>query len=207
MYCPTCSTQSADGAKFCKTCGMNLTAVTQALSGGVVVISDPVRDREYKRARRQISDGIQGAAIGAAFIVAGSLDYFLVTGKAGYIISLGLALVGVIKLFKSIGSIIDAKVGPKMLDQAMQQRGTGGLSHSQGLPPISVKPSQRLAADAGKAATGPSHTRPVSLENNPAAAAFLEEQPRIATGRINREYSSPLKKRDKDDELLSNLRN
>jgi hypothetical protein len=185
---------------------MNLTVITQALSGGVAVVSDPLRDREYKRARRQISDGIQGAAIGAALAVAASLAYFVIGGKFGYIAALGLALLGVIKLFKSIGSIIDARVGPKLLDQA-PPRATGGLSSSQPLPPVSLRPSQRLASDSIKAPSAPAHTRPVSLENNPAAAAFLEEAPRHTTGRINREYSSPLKKRDKDDEVLSNLRN
>ena len=69
MYCPGCSTQAAEGAKFCKSCGMNLSVVTQALSGGVSV-SDPLRDREFKRARKQVSDGIQGLAIGSAVIVA-----------------------------------------------------------------------------------------------------------------------------------------
>jgi hypothetical protein len=59
MYCPGCSTQANDGAKFCKSCGLNLSVITQALNGGMVV-SDPIRDREFKRARKQISDGIHG---------------------------------------------------------------------------------------------------------------------------------------------------
>src|SRR5256886_4127486 len=40
MFCPSCSTQSIEGAKFCKSCGMNLTIITQAISGSVVVRSE-----------------------------------------------------------------------------------------------------------------------------------------------------------------------
>ncbi|HWP41945.1 MAG TPA: hypothetical protein VNO14_01830, partial [Blastocatellia bacterium] len=169
MYCPGCSTQSIEGAKFCKSCGMNLTAITQALNGGVI-ISDPVRDREYKRARKQITDGIQGVAIGAGILVAAALTYFIIPGNSYvYGTVLALALVGIIKLFRSIGSIIDAKVGQKLLDPALQPRGTGGLSASQPLPPppVAVRPSQRLVPDPARP-PAPS-TRPVSIEQRPAA--------------------------------------
>jgi len=212
MYCPGCSTQSIEGAKFCKSCGMNLTAITQALNGGVV-ISDPVRDREYKRARKQVTDGIQGAAIGAGILVAAALTYFLIP-KNTYIYGVGLvlALVGIIKLFRSVGSIIDAKVGQKFLDPALQPRGTGGLSASQPLPPppVAVRPSQRLVPDPAKPPAA--NTRPVLQEQRQPAAPpptglQVENPARRGTGRVNRELSSPLRKIEKEDDLLSNLRN
>ena len=92
MFCPTCSTAAAEGAKFCKTCGLNLTIVTQALSGGVIA-ADPMRDREYKRARKSISDGIQGVAVGAALLLAigligsGFLAVPVLTGSSAYAVS------------------------------------------------------------------------------------------------------------------------
>jgi len=203
MYCPTCSTHSMDGAKFCKSCGMNLSVVTQALNGGVV-ISDPIRDREFKRARKQISDGIHGSAIGAALLVAAALLYFLIrTTPWIYPVSIVLALGGIIKLFRSIGSIIDAKVGPKLLDPSLQPRATGGLS-SQSIPTI-ARSSQRL--NAGQ----PAHTRAISMESESGATPVPAETPesfaRPVTGRINREHSSPLRSFDKDDDLMSKLRN
>lgn len=127
MYCPTCSTQALEGAKFCKTCGMNLNVVTQALSGEVIA-TDPLREREFKRARKQVSDGIHGVAVGAALLVAAALPYILnkTVGLPlnNYLIglALALALAGLIKLFRSAGSIIDAKIGPRLLDP--------NLSHS-----------------------------------------------------------------------------
>ncbi|HET9530721.1 MAG TPA: hypothetical protein VFQ92_10235, partial [Blastocatellia bacterium] len=142
---------------------MNLTAITQALNGGVV-ISDPLRDREYKRVRKQVSDGIQGAAIGTGVLVAAALTYYIIPSNSYvYGTVLVLALVGIIKLFRSIGSIIDAKVGQRLLDPALQPRGTGGLSASQPLPPppIAVRPSQRLVADPARPPAP--NTRPVTL--------------------------------------------
>jgi len=185
---------------------MNLSVVTQALNGGVV-ISDPIRDREFKRARKQISDGIHGSAIGVALLVAAALPYFLIPKTPWlYTVSLLLALGGIIKLFRSIGSIVDAKVGPKLLDPALQPRGTGGLNNGQSLP-SNVRSSQRLNEVARVG-----HTRPVTFEGESAGMPLTPEPPvdsfgRPLTGRINREHSSPLRAFDKDDDLMSKLRN
>lgn len=184
---------------------MNLTVVTQALNGGVVV-SDPIRDREFKRARKQISDGIHGSAVGAALLIAASLPYFLIPRTPWvYTASLLLALGGIVKLFRGVGSIIDAKVGPKLLDPALQPRGTGGLTSGQSLP-TSVRHSQRLVAGQ------PANTRSIALDGESRGAALPSEIPveklgRPMTGRINREHSSPLRAFDKDDDLMSKLRN
>ena len=216
MYCPSCSTQAIEGAKFCKSCGMNLGVVTQALNGGVTV-TDPLRDREYKRARKQISDGIHGFAVGGAFLAGAALTYFLVPRNSYvYALALGLALFGIIKIFRSVGSIINARVGPKLLDPALQPRGTGGLSASlagQATPATNVRPSQRLVADALKNPSAqPAHTRPVAGEK--AVDSLLqvplppvESAPRPLTGRVNREHSSPLRKPDREEDLISKLRN
>jgi hypothetical protein len=193
---------------------MNLNVIIQALNGGVM-ISDPIRDREFKRARKQISDGIQGSAIGAAFLVAAALSYFLIPRSTWvYTVSLALALAGIIMLFRSIGRIIDAKIGPKLLDPALQPRGTGGLNASLAQPSaVPVRPSQRLASEPGKPNGAQiSHTRPVSVESTLSAASPAHAPPdesliRPGTGRINREHSSPLRKLEKEDDLLSKLRN
>jgi hypothetical protein len=218
MYCPSCSTQANEGAKFCKSCGINLNVITQALNGGAIV-SDPARDREYKRARKQITDGIHGSAVGAALLIAAALPYLLtkLNGMAMntyvYTLSLAIALAGIVKLFRSIGSIIDAKVGPKLLDPALQPRGTGGLNVAQAVAPASVKQSQRLSSDPVKAnGQQIAHTRPVSFGNSSHLPSSLppqneENAARQATGRINREHSSPLGRIEKEDELMSKLRN
>lgn len=217
MYCPGCSTQAAEGAKFCKACGMNLNAVTQAISGGIVV-SDPVRDREYRRARKHISDGIQGTAIGVAFIIGSILSYLIRPGDSYfYAVSLVLGLIGIIKLFRSIGSIIDAKVGQKLLDPDLQPRGTGSLNPNQtgAAPPSAPRPSQRLSTTQERLMNTPPAppTRPVTAERKamtPAQPRLSGEHPSIpGTGRINREQSTPLRNKieKKDDDIISQLRN
>ena len=218
MFCPSCSTQANEGAKFCKSCGINLNVITQALSGGVV-ISDPVRDREFKRARKQITDGIHGMAVGAALLIAAALPYALMKlngmpmNTYVYTLSLAFALAGIVKLFRSIGSIVDAKVGPKLLDPALQPRSTGGLNGTQQALPTNGKHSQRLGPDPTKVGSQQiANTRPVSLGNSSHLPSNLPSSPdenpvRPGTGRINREHSSPLRKLEKEDELLSKLRN
>ena len=208
MYCPSCSTHSSDGAKFCKACGMNLNVITQALNGGVVV-SDPLRDREFKRARKQISDGINGSAIGAGLLVAAALPYFLAPRTPWiYTATLLVALAGIVKLFRSVASMVDAKVGGKLLDPALQPRGTGGLSN--GVSTTTARSSQRLS-EPGKSGQ-PAYTRPVVFEGEangtPLSPDHLVDNfGRPLTGRINREHSSPLRAFDKDDDLMSKLRN
>ena len=205
LYCPTCATQAADGAKFCKTCGLNLNAVTQALNGGVVV-SDPARDREYKRARKQISEGIHGSAIGAALLVVAGGGFFLALNQSWvYVLSLLFALGGIVKLFRSIGTIVDAKMGPKLLDPSLQQRTTGSLTGSlpslqNGMPRV----SQRLSPEMVRTGGPVPHTRQISLDQRPDSSS---PAPPLGTGRINREHSSPLRQMDREDDLLSKLRN
>jgi hypothetical protein len=187
---------------------MNLNAITQAISGGIVV-SDPVRDREYRRARKHISDGIHGTAIGVAFIIGAVLAYIFRPAETYfYAVSLALGLIGVVKLFRSIGSIIDAKVGQKLLDPELQPRGTGGLSPVQNAPapPSAPRVSGRLT-DPNKA-TPIIPTRPVDAPSTPPPRQSGEHSAIFGTGRINREQSTPLRKLDKkDDDIISQLRN
>lgn len=210
MYCPSCSTKATEGGKFCKSCGMNLTIISQALTGSLGV-ADPLRDREFKRARKEISEGIQGSAIGAAVLVAACLGYVLMpTHTAVYLIALVLALVGLVKLFRSVARILDAKVGSRLMEQ--QPRGTGGLSASapSSVSPVANRVSQRLPGTPQKPV---GETRAVSVENNGTTPTSLPQPQsdfpagRPMTGRVNREHSSPLRRPDKEDDLMSKLRN
>src|SRR5215470_4505786 len=213
MFCPTCSTAAADGSKFCKTCGLNLTIVTQALSGGVIA-ADPMRDREYKRARKSISDGIQGTAVGAALLLAAALSYFLLPRETIiYVLSLAAALGGLVTFFRSLGHIVDAKVGPKLIDSALTKRATGPLSGAPGATvPIGGNQSRRLSPESGRSAVLQQDAQKaqtpaknsVRAPNSPGSPGL---DPLRGTGRVNREHSSPLRKTDREDDLLSKIRN
>lgn len=215
MFCPSCSSAAPEGAKFCKSCGLNLTAITQALGGATSVI-DPIREREYRRARKKITDGIQGSTVGAAIIVVAALGYYLLpSGNVVYGISLVLALVGIVTFFRSIGHIIDAKVGPKLLDPALQPRGTGPLTASAAAVTGSLSSptaSRRLPAELARLAGQESEPRRTTTTvergktNYPPPPASGGPS-RTATGRVNIEQSSQLRKKGIDDDFISKLRN
>jgi hypothetical protein len=193
---------------------LNLTAVNQALGGGTAAL-DPIREREYRRARKKITDGIQGSTVGAAIIVVAALGYYLLpSGNVVYALSLVLALVGIITFFRSIGHIIDAKVGPKLLDPALQPRGTGPLTSSS--PAVtgslsSATASRRLPAELAKAqGQDAEQKRTTSIERGKAGyppPPASGGPGRTATGRVNIEQSSQLRKKGIDDDFISKLRN
>jgi hypothetical protein len=188
---------------------MNLNVITQALNGGVATVTDPLRDREFKRARRQVSDGIHGAAIGAAILTSSVLAYVIIPHETWvYILALSLALAGIVKLFRSIGSIVDARVGPKLLDPSLQPRATGSLNGPNS-GPIGVRASGRLAESAVKP-PAPTRTSAPAAPDRPAERSgppVADTPMRYGTGRINREHSSPLRQVEKDEDLMSLLRN
>lgn len=72
MFCPNCGGHQAEGRKFCTSCGTNLLAVSQALSGrgpastpgGVVA---PPNMHELRR-QHDLSKGVKLAIIGGAFL-------------------------------------------------------------------------------------------------------------------------------------------
>ncbi|HKV40907.1 MAG TPA: zinc ribbon domain-containing protein [Blastocatellia bacterium] len=47
MYCPTCGTQTTDNATFCRSCGANLSLVSQALTGSLVPANVASVDGRY----------------------------------------------------------------------------------------------------------------------------------------------------------------
>jgi hypothetical protein len=215
MFCPSCSTAAPEGGKFCKSCGLNLTAITQAV-GGVTAVLDPIREREYRRARKKISDGIQGSTIGAAVIVVAALAYFLLpSGNVVYALSLVLGLVGIVTFFRSIGHIIDAKVGPKLLGPALQPRGTGPLNAS-----TIASVTGSLAATTASRRLPAELARPQGQEAEARRTTTVERgkagyppppasggPSRTGTGRVNIEQSSQLRKKGIDDDFISKLRN
>jgi predicted phage tail protein len=75
MFCPKCATQNLDGAKFCRSCGVNVSLVPQALSGQLPEATpDDVdcfgRDRK-RRSRREpgLDSAFRSAFMGLAFLL------------------------------------------------------------------------------------------------------------------------------------------
>jgi len=58
MFCPNCGSQNADGTAYCRTCGVNLSLVPQALTGQLA------DDRSSRRKRKRHNDGPPSLARG-----------------------------------------------------------------------------------------------------------------------------------------------
>ena len=64
MFCPKCATQNLDGAKFCRSCGANVSLVPQALSGQLPQAAPDDIDLDSREGRRH---GRRGLSLDHAF--------------------------------------------------------------------------------------------------------------------------------------------
>jgi hypothetical protein len=77
MFCPKCASQNLDGASFCRTCGANISLVSQALSGQLPEPAPPEEEFVSRRQRRQrnrqgkepsLDHAFKNAFMGLAFL-------------------------------------------------------------------------------------------------------------------------------------------
>lgn len=77
MFCPKCATQNADEARFCRSCGADISLVPQALNGGLAERMAAAEDdtRHGRRQRRNKEDkppsierAVRSFFMGVAFI-------------------------------------------------------------------------------------------------------------------------------------------
>ena len=75
MFCPKCATQNIDGAKFCRSCGADISLVPQAMTGEIsaVVTGTIENNRESRRKGRRdgppsLERGIKNAFMGLGFL-------------------------------------------------------------------------------------------------------------------------------------------
>lgn len=73
MYCPKCATQNTDEASFCRSCGANVSLVSQALSGQIAAPKADVAD-VVRHGRRHKPASVENAVV--PFF--GGLGFFLV---------------------------------------------------------------------------------------------------------------------------------
>jgi hypothetical protein len=79
MFCPNCATQNADDARFCRSCGVDISLVPQAVTGALaerLAAVEETRDGRRRRRHRDRGDGppsFEGALrsifMGLAFIL------------------------------------------------------------------------------------------------------------------------------------------
>jgi hypothetical protein len=74
MFCPKCATQNLDGASYCRSCGVNLSLIPQALNGQLLSqqTGEPdLRQRIYKRYGRELTldRAFKSVFMGMAFLL------------------------------------------------------------------------------------------------------------------------------------------
>lgn len=87
MYCPNCATSNLDGARFCRSCGADISLVPQALTGHLPESQSaaPV-DESYPGGKRKgepsIDRAVKNIFMGVGFIVVAIVLAFVPMGRA-----------------------------------------------------------------------------------------------------------------------------
>ncbi|MBI3951136.1 MAG: zinc ribbon domain-containing protein [Acidobacteria bacterium] len=97
MYCPNCGRQATQGQRFCKSCGFNLLALSQSVSGQVVT---PEEAKENRRRLEEVRHGVR-----TTFTGIGLMFFFFF-----FFHSMGFAAIGAIIFFAGLGRIASATV-------------------------------------------------------------------------------------------------
>lgn len=164
MFCPKCATQNADGARFCRSCGANISLLPAALSGDLQsqtpVNIEPLDDfgRRGRRRRGRVpnqADGIKQLFMGLGFLV---LSFVLaVTGNGR-----GFWFWMLIPAFSLIGGGISMIVRARTIEDANRRAfQMPNQANVAGVPPPNIP--QPMFGNAPSRQTGELVQQPPSV--------------------------------------------
>lgn len=82
MYCPKCATQNLEDARYCRSCGVNLSLVPKALSGQLSDTPSDKRERKHHRKDEpSVAEGVQKLFMGVGFLLVAIVLGFLSRGR------------------------------------------------------------------------------------------------------------------------------
>ncbi len=105
MYCPKCAAQNIDSARFCRSCGTNLSLVPQALSGQLPEARKDGIEKAIRRIREpNLTRGVRRVSVGFAFLVI--VAVLFLRGAPGFG-EIWLLIPAFLLLGKGIGEIVN----------------------------------------------------------------------------------------------------
>src|SRR6266498_5898795 len=111
MYCPRCATENIDSARYCRSCGANLSLIPQAMSGRLPQdqsekVESAIKGAIKRRREPNLGRGIRRISVGFAFLVIAAVLFF--TKSSGGFGQIWLLIPAFLLIGKGIGEIITA---------------------------------------------------------------------------------------------------
>lgn len=117
MYCPQCASANQDDAKFCRTCGANLSLIGQALSGSLPEPSSGKRRRQLAKSPSEpapnLGQGITQAFLGLGFLLVTLAVFLFAPGGRHWWFWMLIPTFGI--LGKGVSEIVNAVMHQKTL--------------------------------------------------------------------------------------------
>ena len=137
MFCPKCATQNVDGASFCRSCGVNVSLIPQALSGELVqgqpdTFEGRVRQR-HGRKEPSLDQAVRNVFMGVAFLLVVLALAFSRMGTGWWFWML-------IPAFSMMGTGVAQYIRLKEREKRAFQPGTFAQPSMQSPPPVNTFP-------------------------------------------------------------------
>jgi hypothetical protein len=86
MFCPKCATNNLDGARFCRSCGADISLVPQALAGHLpveqnVALDEVLRHRRRRRGTPSLDKAVKNIFMGVGFLIVSIVLSFTPMGR------------------------------------------------------------------------------------------------------------------------------
>jgi hypothetical protein len=166
MYCPNCATNNLEGARFCRSCGADISLVPQALTGRLPETTDIAHafERHRRRRRREpsIDKAVKNIFMGLGFLIVSIVLGFTPMGRAWWFWMM-------IPAFSMLGG----GVAEYMRLKQSQQQGT--LPPAGAQPGMFAPPPPPGAGELPARNTAEMYRQPVSVTEG--TTRLLENEP------------------------------
>jgi hypothetical protein len=145
MFCPNCGVHQTGDRRFCPSCGQNLAAISQAMSGSYVgpAAMHPGKESLSERRRQyELSKGVKLTIIGGAFL---AIQFF------GFIFSIPFRSGGTPFGFFSFVALVLMAVGVSKLVNARPVTQVNRFTYPSSPPPVyqQIPPQPAVVQDLG----------------------------------------------------------